>query len=219
MIPRNLPTQENPAEIILHAVIAHERQVGISTIALILKGSRAKQVSKRQLFNSRFFGALFYQQVDIIENFIKQLINKGAIKIVNMNIGPFFTPVLEISEEGKKILENKTSIELQTKHNPVQPAILTNSIKETLDLFQEFKSVKIVAEKRNLTESTIWEHLATCIKLRQLRPSDVVEESKIKLILETKQNLKLKGLKQFKAALPEDISYGEIRCAIVNGID
>src|SRR3989338_3174926 len=112
MIPKNPPTKENPAEIILNAVFAHERQVGISTLALILKGSRAKQVSKRQLFNSLFFGALFYQSVDIIENFIKQLLHRGTIRTVNMNIGPFFTPVLEITDTGKKILDEKTNIEL-----------------------------------------------------------------------------------------------------------
>ena len=88
------------------------------------------------------------------------------------------------------------------------------TMKETLNLFQQYQNVTTVAEKRNLAESTIWGHILDCIKLKLLTPADVVEPSKLSLVLATKNSLKTTGLKELKEALPENITYGEMMCAL-----
>ncbi len=204
-------TREQTAQIILNAVQFHERQVGIGFLALILQGSKSRRVFDRQLHNSRFFGALFYYSVDVIENFIKQLIQCELVTAVNIGY-KFFVPVLQITDAGKKALEEKQEIQLQDVRM-IEPLVIGESAKHSMHLFQQLKSVLAVAKFRGLAESTIWEHLIVAIKLGLLRPSDVVEQQKIAIILETKHRLKTTGLKDLKEALPADISYGEIRCA------
>jgi uncharacterized protein YpbB len=209
-IPKQEPAQEHPAVLILNAIADYERQLGIGSLALVLKGSKSKRVFNRQLYASKVFGALFYHPLDVIENFIKQLVMQGYLKIVNIG-DRYAVPVLELAPAGREVLEQHHDIPLQVVRTP--PA-LNESARITVQLFQKLQSIPKVAELRRLTQSTVWDHLNTAVKLGVLKATEVVEPQKVQLILETNTRLKPKGLKELKEALPEGILYEEIRCAL-----
>lgn len=210
------PTRENAGFIILNAVALHERQLGIGGLALVLKGSKNKRIFDKKLYMSRFFGALFYRPVDIIENFIRQLLRMDLLATMDLGISyPF--PVLVLTPAGRKALEDKLFIQL-VEERTLKPVILNESVRITLELFKQLKNVSAVAEKRGLAESTIWTHLITAVKLGLLKAADVVDEQKVRLIIETRARLKPKGLKELKAALPENFTYEEIRCTMADAV-
>ena len=206
------PLPEHPAMLILHAVTLHERQLGMGSLALVLKGSKSKRVFDRKLYASRLFGALFYHPVDVIEHFIKQLVQKGFLATVDLGF-QYPAPVLVLTLEGRNALQQNSDIKLEVRRT-IKPLVLSDSASLTIDLFRQTKSVPEVAQQRQLAESTIWDHLIIGVTLGMLAPTNVVEQEKARLILETNTRLKPKGLKELKEALPETISYEEIRCVL-----
>ena len=52
--------QEDVCRVVLLAMQAHPKCVGVDALALLLKGSRSKRLAVRKLHESRFFGSLFY---------------------------------------------------------------------------------------------------------------------------------------------------------------
>ena len=97
MPSRLAPIPEHISTIILNTVKEHHRQLGIGSLALVLKGSKSKLLSNRKLYESRFFGALFYYPINVIENFVKQLLEKAMIQIVMVTGHPFPMPLLELT--------------------------------------------------------------------------------------------------------------------------
>ncbi len=213
-MPSNLdPTPEHLSTIILNAAKKHHRQLGVGSLALVLKGSKSKILQNRKLYDSRFFGALFYYPINVIENFVKQLIEKGMISVVMVTDNPYPLPMLEITSEGNAVLESKLDVNLVVKRE-VKPVKLNDSIRETLRLFSDTKDISKTAAERNLAESTIWGHLIDLVKLGQLSAVEVVDWEKIKLILNAKDNYPDVGLKKLKEKLPANISYEEIKCVL-----
>lgn len=207
------PTPEHLSIIILNAIKEHHRQLGVCSLALVLKGSKSKLLQNRKLYDSKFFGALFYYPINIIENFIKQLIEKKFAQSLLVTGNPYPVPMLEITPEGKNLLEKKIDIPLEVRRT-IKPIVLNESVRETLNLFTSLKNIPEVAKHRNLVESTIWGHLIIGVKMGQLLSHDIVKEEKIKLVLEKKNILNTSRLKELKESLPEDISYEEIKCVL-----
>ncbi len=210
MIPRQPPIPERPAVLILHAVKEHERLIGIGMLALLLKGSHDKRIFSRRLHESRFFGALFYHPVDVLQNFIKELLAMGFLTAIDIG-SAYPMPVLQLTPAGSYALENRTEISLPTERT-YKPLVLNETTRATIELFRQLRNIPAVAQQRTLAESTIWMHLTTAVKLGLLTPEEIVDEKVIRLIRTARDKLKPKGLKELKAALPESISYEEIRC-------
>ncbi len=213
MPPPLYKTSEPIAQIILGAVLAHERQLGIGSLALLLKGPKDKRMFERKLHESPFFGALFYYPKDAIENFAKQLLEMSYLRQAVQQGHFYAVPLLETGEEGRRAFESKAVISLELKRT-IKPTVLNETTKATFEFFQKAGNVSLVAQQRNLAESTVWGHLAACIKLGLLSAVDVVEAEKVKLILETQRNIPTRKFKELKEALPDDITYEEIRCAL-----
>ena len=217
MIPKQPPIPERPALPILSAVHEHERRIGIGMLALLLKGSHDKRISGRGLYESRFFGALFYHPVDVLQNFIRELLAMGFLTTINVG-SAYPMPVLQLTAAGRYALENKTEIFLPAERT-FRPIVLNETTKASIELFRQHRDIKAVAQQRGLAESTIWMHLTTAVKLGLLTPEEIVDEAVISLIRAAKGRLNPKGLKELKAALPESISYEEIRCVLAHGHD
>lgn len=211
------PTPEHLSIIILNAVKEHHRQLGVGSLALVLKGSKSKLLHNRKLYESRFYGALFYYPINVIENFIRQLIEKKMINVVMVTGNPYPMPMLEITSEGSAILESKIDVELEVRRN-IKPVKLNDSIRETLRFFLDTKDISKTASERNLAESTIWGHLIDLVKLGQLSVVEIVDLGKIKLILNAKDSHPDVGLKELKEKLPTNISYEEIRCVLAENL-
>ena len=212
------PTPEHLSIIILSAIKTHQKQLGVGSLALILKGSKSKLLQNRKLDESRFFGAFFYYPIKVIEHFIKQLIKKKMIEVVMVTGNPYPLPLLKLTLDGERTLEQKIDVILHVKRE-IKPVTLNESMNETFHIFCRLKDVSKTAGERNLAQSTIWAHLVSLIKLGQLLACEVVEEEKIKLVLEKRNALNTLRLKELKDALPENISYEEIKCVLAGEED
>ncbi len=215
MIPQQ-KTPEHHSMIILQAVASHEHQLGLTTLALILKGSKDKTLSARKLYDSPFYGAFFYYPLDVIQNFIRQLITKELVQQVMLSPATHFgyaIPFLSVTENGKQTLLAKTDIPLEIQRT-IKPLAINPSIIESLQLLKQKKSISEIAALRNLTPDTIYGHFAIAIKLNHLMAGEIVAHEKIKLILNAKAQTNTTSLKALKEALPPEITYGEIRCVL-----
>jgi ATP-dependent DNA helicase RecQ len=90
----------------------------------------------------------------------------------------------------------------------------------TLELFRQEKSVSEIAAERELTKSTVLQHLQKCIELKLLAVNEInflellSEEEEIK-ILEVIKEVGYEKLNPIKAALSPEISYDTIKAVIV----
>lgn len=89
------------------------------------------------------------------------------------------------------------------------------------DMFRSGKSVKEIAEERQLSLTTVETHLSHYITIGDLDVEELVAADKRELIEAAANQFGRLGLKQIKDHLPEEISYGEIRMTIaaLNGRD
>jgi superfamily II DNA helicase RecQ len=213
MLNENKHSESLIGHIILNAVHNHERQVGVGTLALILKGSQDKDISRRKLNDSPFFGALIYASVPDIEYMVKQLMKQGFIERHILNDFRYPVLVLQLTEEGKTAREQKRNFHLKFHAVRIRPTS-NNTIEETFSLFQQTKDIARVAEQRQLAQSTIWGHLISCILMGKIKAEDLVSAEKIALIKETQQKLGGTKAKPIKEQLQENISYEEIRCVL-----
>jgi ATP-dependent DNA helicase RecQ len=95
----------------------------------------------------------------------------------------------------------------------------SDTVNETLMLFSQDLTVEQVAEKRALTEGTIYTHLSQAISAGMLDPLDVlpIEQNDYHLICQT-IDLFSDGtesrIKTIKEALGDEFSYGVINCVL-----
>ncbi|MFH1638092.1 MAG: helix-turn-helix domain-containing protein [Candidatus Woesearchaeota archaeon] len=196
------------ALIILETIKENEGTIGVGKLALILKGSRSKLIKGKE---ARFKASVFWYPIGVIENFIRQLILKGFVETRERGFYPHLRPVLSLREEGRKaISENRgISLEMIRKKKEVK---LNSSMKETMESFRKTSSVEETAKERGLAESTVWKHLTDLAALGAIGAEEVIPSEKLERISEAR--MKRNTLSEIKALLP-DISYGEIRLALV----
>lgn len=90
------------------------------------------------------------------------------------------------------------------------------SKQKTLKLLKKGLSIKEISEKRELKESTIWQHTSKLIEMHQIKLKDIISSKKVKEIL---KNIKTPDdtLKEIKTRInQEDITYDEINCVLAN---
>jgi hypothetical protein len=83
------------------------------------------------------------------------------------------------------------------------------------NLFKERKTVKEIAEMRSLTTGTIEGHLTQFITTGEIKPQDFIAEDRVEIITKFINDSKPESLNDVKTALPDDITYNEIR-AVMN---
>ncbi|HEY0897687.1 MAG TPA: helix-turn-helix domain-containing protein [Sphingobacteriaceae bacterium] len=90
--------------------------------------------------------------------------------------------------------------------------------KLSLDLYKEGKKVQEIATLRGLTSGTIEGHLAHYITTGDISIFDLVPKIKVARIMAHLVQNPDKATSELKAALGEDISYGDLR-AVKNHLD
>ncbi|MBA3649195.1 MAG: helix-turn-helix domain-containing protein [Chitinophagales bacterium] len=93
-----------------------------------------------------------------------------------------------------------------------------SSIRESLKMFLDEKSIEEIARTRNLTIGTIESHLVSCIKTGELNLFRFLKANRIDAIMDLVQNGKELSLYSIKLKLPSDYSFNEIR-AVLNHIE
>jgi uncharacterized protein YpbB len=204
-------------KLILEAVKEHEKQLGVHSLALVLKGSRSKKIHTGNLQTSRFYGALLYYPIDVIENFIKQVREQKYISSVPIESALMTFPVLSLTEKGNQALVLNASIPVALERT-LRPVLLNETAKETLRLFHEQKTVEEIASQRNLAQSTVWKHFVSCVAYGLIPVTELVSKEKVVAIKNAKKRLQTRRLKRLKEALPDDITYNEISCVITDEV-
>lgn len=122
-----------------------------------------------------------------------------------------------IENNNIKIEEIKIQDSVETE---VQEEVKVKVKKEdtrltTYNLYKQGKSIEEIAKERNLSPTTIENHLADYVKLGfEINIRDFVSEEKEKLIIKTYKEIGIDKLKPIKEALPSEISYTEIKFAL-----
>ena len=204
-------SQDNIAWIILSA--AKNIKAGKYKLAEFLKGSKAKDVA--HLSGQQGYGGLLWHDIATIVGFIEQLEQIGMMARKLAAIDSYYS-VLELTEAGKKVLEEKMNIELQIIKRE-KSIVVGPTEKATFELFMAGKSIEKISKERNLAVSTIYDHLYRLVANDWLSSSEFVPEHIIKKIIEAKSRLpNASKLKEIKEILPEEITYNEIRCVLAD---
>jgi uncharacterized protein YpbB len=93
-----------------------------------------------------------------------------------------------------------------------KPKIDTKKL--SFELYQSGKTVAEVAKERALTASTIENHLAHYVKLGELDINKLISKEKLKIITDYFEKTESKSFGEAKAALGDNISYGELRLGL-----
>ena len=86
--------------------------------------------------------------------------------------------------------------------------------KVSFELFQSGKTVAEIAKERALTTSTIESHLAHYVGLRELDVNLFLDKEKLEKITDYFKSAESKSFGEAKAALGDEVSYGELRMGL-----
>ena len=158
---------------------------------------------------------MLWHDIATIAGFIEQLEQIGLITRKSEAIDGYYS-ILELTEAGEKVLEEKMNIELQIIKKEI-PIAVGNSEKATFELLRGGRTIEEISKERNLAISTIYGHLHRLVANDFLSSSEFVPEHIAKQILEAKSRLpSASKLKEIKEILPEEITYNEIRCVLAD---
>jgi len=198
------------ARVILNAVSMH--CIGKHKLALFLRGSASHKIDF--LEGDRGFGGLCWCNPDVIENFIEQLLEMELVRRKELpELGPFYD-VLEVTDAGRKALEDKIDIPLRQERT-IKEEHAGESERITLNLLSSGKCPADISHARGLALSTIYDHLFRLVKDGLANPQSFVAQERIDMIIEARKAFSERPkLREIKEKLPDDISYGEIKCVV-----
>ncbi len=205
---------------ILSCVARMEGRFGKGTVANVLRGSQAKAVLHHQLEQLSTYGLLRDQSQDDLTRFINSLIVAGCIVQTSS-----VYPTVSLTPLGKEVMQDKRRVELDLEAVEADtsedledlPAIKQRSEthEQSYDLYKQGLSIAEIAKTRKLKPSTIENHLSELLEQgRDIRVADFVTPADRVLIEAAIKKNETPGLSPIKAALPESISYGQIRIVI-----
>lgn len=213
-----LEQPQRVALILLDTVYRLKRHVGRNKLAQILKGSRAVDILKFHYDRNVYYRRLAVYSLGEIEGLIEQLVQQGYLKVVG---GKY--PVLKLTPQGEVALENKHAISLRLPR-PVSDERFARkkaeqaaggTVEYTAMLFSQGLSPEEIAKQRQLTQRTIYGHLAQLITTGKTSIEVVTPAAERQQIEEAIECVgSVDYLAPIKELLPEAISYGMIRCVV-----
>lgn len=134
--------------------------------------------------------------------------------------GELFINEIEKYVEANNIEVNLGSELQKSKKQAKKGADKQKTQEITLELFRQGKGILEIAAERELTNSTVLQHLQKCIELKllavnEINFSELLTEEEERRILEVIKEVGFEKLNPIKAALSSDISYDTIKAAIV----
>jgi len=134
----------------------------------------------------------------------EQMLTYKAGKIESIKEIMKLNPVTILEEEGEEYERYPVK-----KKNSSEPKKTT--LEETFELWQQNLSIKEIAERRKLTETTILSHFAGLIQSGKAEVSDVLPEEKIVALKEAFKDFDGESLKGLKDKYGEAFTWGELR--------
>ncbi|MGB3182035.1 MAG: DNA helicase RecQ [Cyclobacteriaceae bacterium] len=146
---------------------------------------------------------------------LKQIAGFGAVKIESY--GATFLQEIDAYREEKEmpsrmhLMPRETPAKRRTKKKTA-----SGTKNESLDLYKKGYSIADIAGRRDMTESTIENHLAHFVSAGSLPIGELVDDATQARI---RQAISLHGtaaLKPLKEAVGEEVSYGQIRMVVAD---
>ena len=203
--------------VILDAVRRLDWGVGQTKLAQMLAGSRGKAIREAGYTKNIYYGRLEAFTQTEIRNLIEQLIRQGYFKVIG---GEY--PSLRLTQRGRQALTAKTTIPLNFPDaNKLQHRRAKRQAGGTVGLTAQLFAQRLhpteIAAQRDLKLSTILTHAAKLIEEEKLALDKVVPPettAKIRAVIESLD--KITGLSPIKNRLPENISFGQIKCVLAD---
>lgn len=144
---------------------------------------------------------------------LNQISGFGAFKIEKY--GEIFLPIiLEYCKSNN--LSSKINEKKQKRKNVAKSTnkYEAGTFTTTFQMFKAGNSIEEIASIRNLTINTIQNHLVNFVTFGTIKPSELMDTSKIEPIIEITKTQSIQSLKAIKEELGEGFSYFEIHIAI-----
>ena len=135
---------------------------------------------------------------------LKQIKGMGKVK---MQV--FSDELLDIINDYRGEYKVTSTFEAESSPPPKSPKIDTKKI--SFDLWKSGKSVEEIANERGFIISTIEGHLAHYVGLGELPIEELVNASKVNLIIDYQLKNNSNSLKEIKEGLKNKVSYSELR--------
>jgi ATP-dependent DNA helicase RecQ len=161
--------------------------------------------------------------IPLTETELLQISGFGEVKLARY--GSVFLDVLrpyalqhglqsKISEKAPKRL--KAEKPASQKPPVAETSVKSATYQQTFELFQEGHSLEEIAAMRRKSLQTIQEHLSAFILTGQLSIRELVSDEHLATIIPVIEEKGAKMLRPIKDALPEEVTYAEIRFAIAH---
>ena len=134
----------------------------------------------------------------------EQILTYKAGKIESIREIMKLNPVTILEEEGEEY--ERYPVKKKSSGEPKK-----TTLEETFELWQQKLSIKQIAERRKLTETTILSHFAGLIQSGKAEVSDVLPEEKIVALKEAFKDFDGESLKGLKDKYGEAFTWGELR--------
>ncbi len=216
-------TESRPAEsdaewvplVILETVKTLPREVGRDKLALVVKGSHAKEMLEFGYHKHKFYGRLADLTLAHIGEVIQQLHKRNYLKTIG---GEY--PVLRLTPFGENALNARAAIPLSLPPLPTKQERVNKhaarkaggTVEYTLQLAQQGLLPADIAQQRGLSIGTIYDHLAQLIEQGLVHIDTAVPPDIQTQIRDAMGKTDAPGLTPIKLLLPETISFGELRC-------
>ncbi len=225
-LPRAVTPQEWFPLIVLETVRSLQpRSLGRRRLAQLLNGSRARAMQQFGYDRHKFYGKLnALSQADLVK-LIDSLI---AGRYLRLSGGEM--PVLALTPTGQQVLQARAALPVHvpalpdpagetpaeaSPSLPVRPRPQVDTTTQTFNLFKQGLSPAQIAAERGLKEGTIYTHLARLVEAGQIELHRLVPPEVESEVLEAVERVGSAGrLTPIKAALPEAISFEQIRCVL-----
>lgn len=115
----------------------------------------------------------------------------------------------------KKITKPKPKKKAKTSYVRKKPMkLLTKTIQTTYELYSKNMPIPEISQQRGLSVSTIFDHISSLIALNMVNIEHVISTDRQNKIRDAISNADSERLKPIKQLLPQDYSYGEIKCIL-----
>ncbi|MDE3088627.1 MAG: RecQ family ATP-dependent DNA helicase [Chloroflexota bacterium] len=212
LVPARAATTEHEsvALTILGCVGAVNGRLGRSGVSKILAGSRAHDIVRFE--RSPFYGKLANYKRQQLDALVLELIQKRYVKIIG---GEY--PVVTLTPLGANALKTRAAIVLNVPSvtrslEAAHAEKKLGTVEFTRQLLERGLSPAAIAQARNLTLGTIYEHLGQSIEQGRVSIDAVISRDLQAQIRAAMSQADASGLTAVKMLLPESISYGELRC-------
>ncbi len=185
-------------------------RLGRTGVSKILAGSRAKDIVRFE--RSPFYGKLVNYKRQQLDALVLELIQKRYVKIIG---GEY--PVVTLTPLGANALKTRAAIALNVPSvtrslEAAHAEKKLGTVEFTRQLLERGMSPAAIAQARNLTLGTIYEHLGQSIEQGRVSIDAVIPRDLQSQIRAAMSQTDASGLTAVKMLLPESISYGELHC-------